>query len=164
MEQDEYYMGLALEQARIAASLGEVPVGAVIVWDDGRVVGVGYNRRESGKNALCHAELIAIDEACRTLHGWRLHRATLYVTLEPCPMCAGAVVNARIRRVVFGARDEKAGAMGSVFGIGDFSLNHKAEQLGGVRESECRAMLTDFFSSLREKKKSVSKGIRNSEE
>lgn len=153
MERDEYYMDLALEQARIAASIGEVPVGAVVVWDDGRVVGFGYNRRESGKNALCHAELIAIDEACRTLGGWRLHRATLYVTLEPCPMCAGAVVNARIRRVVFGARDEKAGAMGSVFGIGDFPLNHKAEQISGVREEACRALLQEFFAALREKRK-----------
>lgn len=156
MEQDEYYMGLALEQARMAAELGEVPVGAVVVWDDGRVVGVGCNRRESGKNALSHAELIAIDEACRTLGGWRLHRATLYVTLEPCPMCAGAVVNARIRRVVFGARDEKAGAMGSVFSIGDFPLNHKAEQVCGVREEECKELLRNFFVSLREKKKADS--------
>ena len=157
MERDEYYMELALEQARLAAAIGEVPVGAVVVWDDGRLVGVGYNRRETGKNALCHAELIAIDEACRTLGGWRLHRATLYVTLEPCPMCAGAVVNARIRRVVFGARDEKAGAMGSVFDVGNFPLNHRAEQVGGVLEEDCKAILREFFESLREKKK---KGTR----
>ncbi len=154
MESDGYYMGLALEQARIAASLGEVPVGAVVVWDDGRIVGVGCNRRESGKNALSHAEIAAIDAACRTLGGWRLHRATLYVTLEPCPMCAGAIVNARIRRVVFGARDPKAGAMGSVMQMNDFPLNHRAEQVCGVRQDECAALLRDFFAALREKRRS----------
>lgn len=153
MESDEYYMGLALEQAKIAAALGEVPVGALAVWDDGRIVGAGCNRRESGKNALYHAEIAAIDAACRTLGGWRLHRATLYVTLEPCPMCAGAMVNARIRRVVFGARDPKAGAMGSLMQIGDFPLNHKIEQVCGVRQAECAALLRDFFSGLREKRK-----------
>lgn len=149
---DEFYMDAALEQARQAAALGEVPVGAVVVWD-GRIVGVGCNRRESGKNALAHAEIAAIDMACKALHGWRLHRATLYVTLEPCPMCAGAIVNARIKRVVYGAPDPKAGAMGSVFDIGMFPLNHKCELTVGVREEECRGLLQSFFADLREKRK-----------
>lgn len=147
---DEFYMKEALCQARLAAELGEVPVGAVIVWD-GEIVGVGHNRRETGKNALAHAEIEAINEACTRLHGWRLHRATLYVTLEPCPMCAGAIVNARIKRVVFGAPDPKSGAMGSVFDIDSFPLNHRCEKSVGVCESECRELLQNFFIDLRER-------------
>lgn len=151
---DEFYMDAALEQARQAAELGEVPVGAVVVWD-GKIVGVGYNRRETDKNALAHAEISAIDMACKTLHGWRLHRATLYVTLEPCPMCAGAIINARIKRVVYGTSDPKAGAMGSVFGICDFPLNHKCELTVGVREEACRELIQSFFTALREKRKGL---------
>lgn len=158
MESDGFYMGLAIEQARIAAGLGEVPVGAVAVWDDGRIVGVGCNRRESGKNALYHAEIAAIDAACKTLHGWRLHKATLYVTLEPCPMCAGAIVNARIRRVVYGAPDPRAGAMESILRIGDLPLNHRFEQVGGVRRDECAGLLRDFFAALRQKQSGDSLG------
>ena len=113
LEQDEMYMRLALEQAKIAAAQDETPIGAVLVWD-GEVVASAYNRRELDKRATAHAEILAIEEACRKLRGWRLHKATLYVTLEPCPMCAGAIINARIKRVVYGAPDRKAGCCGSV--------------------------------------------------
>ncbi|WP_308753928.1 tRNA adenosine(34) deaminase TadA [uncultured Anaerotruncus sp.] len=148
MPTDESYMSLALELAREAAKLGEVPVGAVAVWD-GEVVGTGFNRRETGKNALAHAELEAIDAACRRLGGWRLHRCDLYVTLEPCPMCAGAIVNARIRRVVFGARDPKAGCFGSVSDFAALPFNHRPEVVGGVLAEACAAELSAFFQRLR---------------
>lgn len=148
---DEAYMKIALELARKAASLGEVPVGAVAVWD-GEIVGVGFNRRETGKNALLHAELEAIDAACRKLGGWRLHRCDLYVTLEPCPMCAGAIVNARIRRVIFGARDQKAGCFGSVCDFNTLPFNHRPELVSGVCEAECAALLSEFFQRLRAKR------------
>ncbi|GKH45767.1 MULTISPECIES: tRNA adenosine(34) deaminase TadA [Anaerotruncus] len=148
MRTDESYMSLALELAREAARLGEVPVGAVAVWD-GEVVGTGFNRRETGKNALAHAELEAIDAACRKLGGWRLHRCDLYVTLEPCPMCAGAIVNARIRRVVFGARDPKAGCFGSVSDFAALPFNHRPEVVGGVLAEACAAELSAFFQRLR---------------
>ena len=148
MQTDESYMSLALELAREAAKLGEVPVGAVAVWD-GEVVGTGFNRRETGKNALAHAELEAIDTACRKLGGWRLHRCDLYVTLEPCPMCAGAIVNARIRRVVFGARDPKAGCFGSVSDFAALPFHHRPEVVGGVLAEACAAELSAFFQRLR---------------
>ena len=148
MRTDESYMSLALELAREAARLGEVPVGAGAVWD-GEVVGTGFNRRETGKNALAHAELEAIDAACRKLGGWRLHRCDLYVTLEPCPMCAGAIVNARIRRVVFGARDPKAGCFGSVSDFAALPFNHRPEVVGGVLAEACAAELSAFFQRLR---------------
>lgn len=148
MRTDESYMSLALELAREAARLGEVPVGAVAVWD-GEVVGTGFNRRETGKNALAHAELEAIDAACRKLGGWRLHRCDLYVTLEPCPMCAGAIVNSRIRRVVFGARDPKAGCFGSVSDFAALPFNHRPEVVGGVLAEACAAELSAFFQRLR---------------
>ncbi|MBC3938178.1 nucleoside deaminase [Anaerotruncus massiliensis (ex Liu et al. 2021)] len=148
MRTDESYMSLALELAREAAKLGEVPVGAVAVWD-GEIVGTGFNRRETGKNALAHAELEAIDAACRKLGGWRLHRCDLYVTLEPCPMCAGAIVNARIRRVVFGARDPKAGCFGSVSDFAALPFNHRPEVVGGVLAEACAAELSAFFQRLR---------------
>ena len=148
MRTDESYMSLALELAREAARLGEVPVGAVAVWD-GEVVGTGFNRRETGKNALAHAELEAIDAACRKLGGWRLHRCDLYVTLVPCPMCAGAIVNARIRRVVFGTRDPKAGCFGSVSDFAALPFNHRPEEVGGVLAEACAAELSAFFQRLR---------------
>lgn len=145
---DTDFMRLALELAAQAAALGEVPVGAVVVCD-GEVVGTGFNRRETGKNALAHAELEAIDAACRKLGGWRLHRCDLYVTLEPCPMCSGAIVNARIRRLVYGASDPKAGCFGSVCDFNALSFNHKPEVTGGVMAKECAAALSDFFKTLR---------------
>lgn len=146
---DLAYMGEALKLAHDASEAGEVPVGAVIVWDDGRVVGRGRNRRETAKCALCHAEIEAIDEACRTLGGWRLHKATLYVTMEPCPMCAGAIMNARIRRVVYGAPDAKAGFYGSLFDLNSLPVNSKPEVEGGLLADEASALLTDFFKRLR---------------
>ena len=150
-ERDERFMREALEQARIAYSLGEVPVGAVIVKGD-EIVSCGYNRRETGRNALRHAELSAIDAACETLHGWRLWQCELYVTLEPCPMCTGAIINSRIPRVVFGAYDAKAGSCGSVVNLFDFPYNHKAEVEGGVLGDECGQLLSSFFKELRERK------------
>ena len=124
--QDELFMQQALELARTAAAEGEVPVGCVIV-QDGAVIGRGRNRRETGRSALAHAEIEAIAEACRRLGGWRLWQATLYVTLEPCPMCAGAIINARIPRVVIGAMDPKAGSCGSVVNLFDLPYNHRPE-------------------------------------
>lgn len=145
---DEERMREALRLAVLAARDGEVPVGAVMTLD-GRVVSTGRNRREKEKNALCHAELEAIDGACKALGGWRLWQCTLYVTLEPCPMCAGAIINARIPRLVFGAHDFKAGSCGSVVNLFDLPYNHRPEVTAGVLEEECSALLTDFFKSLR---------------
>ena len=149
---DQAYMRMALDLAREAAAEGEVPVGAVLVWEGGRVVGRGRNRREVGKNALAHAELEAIDEACRTLGGWRLWKGTLYVTLEPCPMCAGAIVNARIPRLVYGAADPKAGSVESVTRLFALPYNHRPEVISGVLEADCAALLQEFFRTLREKR------------
>ena len=149
---DEDCMREALALAKEAEREGEVPVGAVVVWDDGRIVGRGRNRREKGKNALYHAEIEAIDEACRTLGGWRLHKATLYVTLEPCPMCAGASVNARIRRVVYGASDPRFGAFGSMVDLCEWPLNHKPQVEKGLLCGECSALMEGFFARLREEK------------
>ncbi len=149
---DQDYMWRALELAQFAAKIGEVPVGAVVVCDN-QIVGEGYNRRESYKNALAHAELEAIDMACRKLGGWRLHRCDLYVTLEPCPMCAGAIINARIRRVVYGASDPKAGCFGSTCDFNAFSFNHKPEIVPGVLQNECAGALSAFFKELRKRPK-----------
>lgn len=149
-------MRLALEQARIAAAEGETPVGAVCVLGD-RVVSVGRNRRETDKNALAHAEIEAINGACKVLGGWRLWQCELYVTLEPCPMCAGAIINSRLRRVVFGASDNKAGSCGSVVNLFDLPYNHRPELTRGCLETECAALLSDFFKELRERKKSMPK-------
>ena len=146
--EDLKFMDEALVLAREAAAEGEVPVGCVIVRK-GQVVGRGRNRRETGKTALGHAEIEAIADACKTLGGWRLWECTLYVTLEPCPMCAGAIVNARIPRVVFGASDAKCGACGSVCDLFSMEFNHHPEVTRGVREEEARALLTEFFQNLR---------------
>ncbi len=145
---DETYMRIALQLADEAAAEGEVPVGAVIVRD-GQVVGVGRNRREIGKNALAHAELEAIDAACKHLGGWRLSGCELYVTLEPCPMCAGAIINARIDRVVQGTADPKAGSCGSLVNLFTLPYNHRPQLVNGVLEEECRERLQQFFRSLR---------------
>lgn len=145
---DEEYMREALLLAREAAQEGEVPVGCVVVCE-GKIVGRGRNRREKEKNALCHAELEAIDQACRTLGGWRLWQCTLYVTLEPCPMCAGAAINARIPRVVYGASDEKAGSCGTLTDLFLLPYNHRPEVTSGVLEEESRALLQEFFRKLR---------------
>ena len=142
----------ALALAKKAFELGEVPVGAVAVWD-GEIVGRGMNLRETDKNALRHAEIMAIDEACKKLGGWRLWKCDLYVTLEPCPMCAGAIINSRIKRVVFGASDPKAGSCGSLSNLFEMPYNHKPEVTKGVLEEECSALLSEFFAKLREKRK-----------
>lgn len=146
--EDLDYMKQALALAQEAADEGEVPVGCVVVRN-GQVVGRGRNRREQGRNALCHAELEAIDQACRTLGGWRLWECTLYVTLEPCPMCAGAIINARIPRVVYGASDRKAGSCGSVCNLFSMEYNHHPQVCSGVLEEPCAQILTDFFRQLR---------------
>jgi tRNA(adenine34) deaminase len=146
----EAYMRQALALADEAAAEGEVPVGAVIVRD-GKVIATGRNRRELGKNALCHAEIEAINNACTALGGWRLIGCTLVVTLEPCPMCAGAIINSRIERVVYGAADPKAGSCGSVVNLFELPYNHRPELIGGVMEEECSSILSDFFRNLRRK-------------
>ena len=146
--EDLDFMNAALELAKEAAEAGEVPVGCVITRN-GQIVGRGRNRREEGKNALGHAEIEAINDACRNLGGWRLWECTLYVTLEPCPMCAGAIVNARIPRVVFGASDAKCGACGSVCDIFTMDFNHHPQVEKGLLAEESSALLADFFQNLR---------------
>lgn len=148
---DTDFMKEALRLADEAALEGEVPVGAVITLGD-RIVGRGRNRREKDKNALAHAELEAINEACRTLGGWRLWQCDMYVTLEPCPMCTGAIINSRIKRLVYGASDYKAGSCGSVVNLFDLPYNHKPELTAGFMQEECAQKLTEFFKKLREKK------------
>ena len=145
---DEEYMRLALDEAGRAAALDEVPVGAVVVRR-GEIIARAHNTRETGKCALDHAELLAIRDACRAAGGWRLNDTTLYVTLEPCPMCAGAILNARIDRVVFGARDPRFGAFGSLFNLNELPLNHKTEIADGVLADESSALLSSFFKRKR---------------
>lgn len=142
----------AIELAQLAALEGEVPVGAVVVKDN-EIVGEGRNRRELGKNALYHAEIEAIDNACKRLGGWRLWQCDLYVTLEPCPMCAGAIINSRIKTVYYGAYDKKAGSFGSVIDFNTVPYNHKPEIVSGLMEQACSELLTDFFKNLRNKDK-----------
>ena len=149
---DIEYMKKTIALAEQAKALGEVPIGALVVWED-EIVGEGYNLRETEKNALLHAEIMAIDAACKKLGGWRLHKATLYVTVEPCIMCAGAIINARVKRVVFGASDPRFGACGSLFDATKLGLNHTPEIVSGVLAEECEALMADFFKSLREKRK-----------
>ena len=145
---DLFYMQQALSLAQQAGQAGEVPVGCVIVRK-GEIVGRGKNTREADKSALAHAEIQAIDDACRNLGGWRLWDCTLYVTLEPCPMCAGAIINARIPRVVFGATDEKYGACGSVCNLFAMDFNHRPEVTSGVLQEESQGLLREFFEHLR---------------
>ena len=145
----ENYMRLALEEAQTAAAAGEVPVGCVITDAEGRVIGRGRNRREEKQSALSHAEIEAIAEACTALGSWRLDGCTLYVTLEPCPMCTGAIINARIPTVVFGAREENTGSCGSVVDLFSERYGHHPAVYSGVLETECAALLRDFFQKLR---------------
>lgn len=147
---DEFYMRAALELAGVAARYGDVPVGCVIVHDD-EIAAADCNGREAFRDASYHAETAAIRAACAKLGGWRLTRCTLYVTLEPCPMCAGAIWCARVPRVVVGAKDAKAGAVGSVLNLNSYPLNHKFEVTFGVLERECRGVLTEFFKMRRKK-------------
>lgn len=144
---DELFMRLALEEAEKAREEDEVPVGAIIVRN-GEIIAKAYNTREYGKNALYHAEIKAIDEACKALGGWRLVGCTMYVTLEPCPMCAGAIINARVERVVYGAPDHKAGAFGTMLNLTDYPL-FKPQITSGVLAGECAQILTNFFKNKR---------------
>ncbi|WP_047980683.1 tRNA adenosine(34) deaminase TadA [Ornithinibacillus contaminans] len=151
---DEFYMQLAIEQAKKAEEQNEVPIGAIIVYQD-KVVGTGYNVRELTQQTLSHAELVAIQEANQTIGSWRLEDCTLYVTLEPCPMCAGAIVQSRIKRVVFGAFDPKAGCAGTLMNLLDEKrFNHQVDVTAGVLETECSDLLTSFFKALRKQRKS----------
>ncbi|MCD8117448.1 MAG: nucleoside deaminase [Oscillospiraceae bacterium] len=147
MEREDY-MTLALALAREAAQAGEVPVGAVVVRE-GQVIGRGRNRREERRSAVCHAEIEAISQACRALNTWRLDGCALYVTLEPCPMCAGAVINARLPMVVYGAREPVTGSCGSVLNLFEERYGFHPAIYGGVMEDECAALLRDFFQNLR---------------
>lgn len=155
--EDLAFMRVALEEARSAALAGDVPVGAVVVHN-GKILGRAGNRREQDGVATAHAEILAIEEACRTIGSWRLSDCTLYVTLEPCPMCAGATVNARIGRVVYGVKDAKAGACGSVLRLYTYPLNHAPEVVGGILERECAQVLSEFFRERRRKQQSVGTG------
>lgn len=149
---DEYYMKEALKQAKKAAKLEEVPIGCVIVFA-GKIIARGYNRRNTDKSTLAHAELIAIKKASKIIGDWRLEDCTLYVTLEPCPMCAGAIVQARIPKVVMGTMNAKAGCAGSVINVLQLDkLNHQAEVVKGVLQEQCQELLQTFFKELRKKK------------
>lgn len=150
----ERYMKRALELASEAYEAGEVPVGAVVVSNrSGEIIGEGRNMREGAKNALAHAEIIAIDAACRKLGGWRLPECSIYVTLEPCPMCCGAIINARLDNVIFGAYDAKSGSAVSVQRMFELPYNYRPQLTGGVMEEECAGILSEFFAKLREKKR-----------
>ena len=148
MTNDECFMQEALREAKTALELGEAPVGAVIVRG-GEIIARAHNTRETEKNALHHAEILAIDAACKALHGWRLSDCELYVTLEPCVMCAGAIINARLRRVVFGAFDEKAGCAGSVCNLFEMPLNHTPILKSGVLANDAAKLMKSFFAKLR---------------
>lgn len=153
---DNDYMNIALNLARQAAEIDEVPVGAIIVKKTtGEIVGKGFNRRETDKNPLAHAEIAAIKEAAETLGGWRLIDCEMYVTLEPCPMCCGAIINSRIEKVVFGAFDHKSGSAKSVINMFELPFNHKPEIVSGVMIEECSAILSDFFAKLRKRRKKI---------
>ena len=154
MDIQERYMRQAMKLARKAAELGEVPIGCVIEYQ-GTIIGRGYNRRKTDKSTLAHAEIIAIKKACKKMDDWRLEECTMYVTLEPCQMCAGAIVQARIDKVVMGSRNAKAGCAGSVINLLQMEgFNHQVELTEGVLQEECSALMSGFFRQLREKKKS----------
>ncbi|WP_461202716.1 tRNA adenosine(34) deaminase TadA [Anoxybacillus sp. TBDG-1] len=161
MKNDEYYMHLAIEEAKKAEEIGEVPIGAIIVHYD-EVIARAHNLRERDQRSIAHAELLAIDEACKKLGTWRLEQATLYVTLEPCAMCAGAIVLSRIKRVVFGASDPKGGCAGTLMNLlQEPRFNHQVEVVSGVLAEQCGEMLSEFFRRLRQRKK-VEKSSLNS--
>lgn len=154
---DEYYMREAIKEARKAEALAEVPIGAVIVVD-GEIISRAHNLRESKQTAIAHAEILAIDLACQVKNSWRLEDATLYVTLEPCPMCSGAIILSRVKRVVYGAVDPKAGCAGTFMNLlQDARFNHQSEVTNGVLEEECGQMLSDFFRQIRKRRKIANK-------
>ncbi|AOC58114.1 MULTISPECIES: tRNA adenosine(34) deaminase TadA [Bacillus] len=153
MTRDEQFMQEAISEALKAEQIGEVPIGAIIVVDD-QIVSRAHNLRETEQRSIAHAELLAIDEACKTTGSWRLEDAVLYVTLEPCPMCAGAIVLSRVKKVVFGAYDPKGGCAGTLMNLlDDERFNHQSEVIGGVLENECGELLSQFFRNLRQRKK-----------
>ncbi|WP_102693411.1 tRNA adenosine(34) deaminase TadA [Rummeliibacillus pycnus] len=157
MNKDHYFMQLAIEEAQKAESLGEVPIGAVIVYQN-QVIASAHNLRETSQNAVTHAELMAIQRACDVIGSWRLEETTLYVTLEPCPMCAGAILQSRIPRVVYGARDSKAGCVDSLYHLlNDSRFNHECQVTEGVLADQCSGLLTNFFRELRARKKAEKK-------
>lgn len=152
-ELDDFFMHEAILEAHKALELDEVPIGAVVVLD-GEIIARAHNLRETNQNAVSHAELLAIEEACRTIGSWRLERAVLYVTLEPCAMCSGAILLSRIERVVYGAADPKGGCAGTFMNLlQDERFNHQSEVVSGVLEEKCGALLTNFFRSMRKRKK-----------
>jgi tRNA(adenine34) deaminase len=160
---DEFYMKEAIKEAKKAEELHEVPIGAVIVMD-GKIISKAHNLRESNQSAIAHAELLAIDQACKEMNNWRLENATLYVTLEPCPMCSGAIILSRVKRVVYGAADPKGGCAGTFMNLlGDDRFNHQSEVTKGVLEGECGQLLSDFFRKIREKRKNEKKRKGNLE-
>ncbi|RUL48262.1 tRNA adenosine(34) deaminase TadA [Lysinibacillus antri] len=169
-EKDQFYMKEAIIEAKKAAQLGEVPIGAIIVFQD-EIIARAHNLRETSQNAVTHAELMAIQQACEKIGSWRLEETTLYVTLEPCPMCAGAILQSRIPRVVYGARDIKAGCVDSLYRLlNDARFNHECEVTEGVLAEECGQLLTDFFRAIRERKKAekqlrkqLAQGVQNNE-
>lgn len=157
-EKHEKWMRLAIEEAQKAQQLAEVPIGAIVVLND-EIIGKGYNLRETTQDATTHAEMIAIREACQNVGSWRLEEAQLYVTLEPCPMCSGAMILSRVKEVYFGAYDPKGGTAGTLMNLlTDERFNHQAHVVGGVLETECGQLLTDFFRELRLRKKKLKKG------
>lgn len=150
---DEQYMQLAIKQAKRAEEMDEVPIGAIIVYND-EVIATGYNKREASQKTTSHAELIAIERANEIVGSWRLENCTLYVTLEPCPMCAGAIVQSRIKRVVYGASDPKAGCAGTLMNLlREEKFNHQVEVEANILEKQCSSLLTNFFRRLRDRKK-----------
>jgi len=154
---DRLFMKQALEEAQQAALLGEVPIGAVLVYE-GKIIARAHNLRETTQNATTHAELLVIQEACKKIGSWRLENTTLYVTLEPCPMCAGAILQSRVPRVVYGARDQKAGCVDSLYRLlNDERFNHECDVTEGILAEECGQILTDFFKALRDRKKAEKK-------
>ncbi|MBI0581360.1 tRNA adenosine(34) deaminase TadA [Neobacillus cucumis] len=153
INQDEYYMKEAIKEAKKAETLNEVPIGAVIVLGE-EIISRAHNLRENEQSAIAHAELLAIDQACHEIGSWRLEDATLYVTLEPCPMCSGAIILSRIKRVVYGAPDPKGGCAGTFMNLlQDERFNHQSEVIKGVLEKECSQLLSSFFRAIRERKK-----------
>ena len=153
-DSDDECMAYALELAKEAIIEDEVPVGAIITYK-GRIIAKAHNKRESNKCATHHAEILAIEEACRVLGGWRLPKTTMYVTMEPCVMCAGAILNARVERVVYGAPDLRFGAFGSLVNVNDISFNHRVDLKGGVCKEECSEILSDYFKKKRRKSDTV---------
>lgn len=159
--QDEFFMHKAITEAKKAGEAGEVPIGAIIVLNN-EIIASAYNLRETEQNSLAHAEVLAINEACKRLGTWRLEEAELYVTLEPCPMCAGAIMLSRIKRVVYGATDPKGGCAGTFMNLlQDERFNHQSEVVTGVLQEECGALLTQFFRELRERKKQQKKDAKS---